>query len=72
MIISDEIDYTTMWWGYLHSNNTVQLKRWSGDHRDYLDDCIGNSFVVQVVKPFSASSQKEALKILKSRLASIN
>jgi len=72
MIIANEIDYSTMWWGYLHSNNTVQLKKWSGDHKDYTDDCYLNDFVVQVVKPFSASTQKEALRILKNKLGRIN
>jgi len=57
-----------MWWGYLHSNGPLQLKRWLGDHKDYLDDCDGNPFVQQVVRPFEASTHEEALEILKKRL----
>lgn len=24
-----------MYWGYLHQNGTIQVKRWLGDHKDY-------------------------------------
>lgn len=51
-----------MWWGYLHQNGTIQVKRWFGDHKDYTDDCDGNPFVVRVVKPFEAKTREEALK----------
>lgn len=57
-----------MWWGYLHQNNTIQVKRWFGDHEDYTGDCIGNPFVLRVVEPFEADSQEEALKIITARL----
>lgn len=58
----------SMWWGYLHSNGSIQTKYWSGDHKDYTDDCEGNPFVVQVVKPFEANSREEATAILKQQL----
>lgn len=57
-----------MWWGYLHANGTVQLKRWFGDHADYKDDCDGNPFVKKVVCPFGANTREEAEAILKERL----
>jgi hypothetical protein len=57
-----------MWWGYLHSNGTIQLKRWFGDHKDYTDDCIGNDFVRRVVVPFEADSYESAFHILKEKL----
>lgn len=57
-----------MWWGYLHSNGTVQCKRWWGDVEDYTGDCIGNPFVLEVVMPFEADSREEAIKILEDRL----
>jgi len=57
-----------MWWGYLHSNGSVQLKRWLGDHKDYTEDCEGNDFVVQVVRPFAAATREDAIDILKARL----
>ncbi len=49
------------YWGYLHSNGTIQCKRWFGDVRDYTDDCRDNPFVVKVVPPFWAVSREWAL-----------
>ena len=57
-----------MWWGYLHSNGTVQTKRWFGDVKDYTDDCIGNPFVQKVVEPFSASCFEKAESVIKEKL----
>ena len=57
-----------MWWGYLHQNGSLQLKRWFGDHADYRDDCYGNDFVQQVVTPFEASDRESAMKILSERI----
>lgn len=56
------------WWGYLHSNGTIQAKRWFGDKKDYTDDCVGNEFVVSVVPPFRADTREEAIAILTKRL----
>ena len=56
-----------MWWGYLHSNGTVQLKRWFGDHADYTD-CKGNPFVKHVVPPFESDTSAKALEILLNEL----
>lgn len=57
-----------MWWGYLHQNDTVQVKRWFGDHKDYTEDCEGNDFVQQVVPPFQADTREQAEKIIIERL----
>lgn len=57
-----------MWWGYLHQNGSIQIKRWFGDHADYTDDCEGNDFVQQVVRPLAASSREEATRIITARL----
>jgi hypothetical protein len=57
-----------MWWGYLHVNGTLQVKRWFGDHKDYTDDCEGNDFVLRVVPPFAAESHIEALNIIRGEL----
>lgn len=61
-------DLEIMWWGYLHQNNTAQLKRWFGDNADWTTDCEGNDFVLRVVPPFSAPTQSAAWVILKNRL----
>lgn len=60
-----------MWWGYLHENRTIQLKRWFGDHKDYTEDCQDNPFVVFVVPPFAADSYKEAFEILSKCIGAI-
>lgn len=57
-----------MWWGYLHQNGSVQIKRWFGDHKDYTEDCEGNDFVQQVVRPFEADSREQAEKIIMEQL----
>lgn len=48
------------WWGYLHSNGSIQVKRWFGDHKDYTDDCENNPFVIRVVHPIQALDAEEA------------
>lgn len=53
-----------MWWGYLHRNGTVQVKRWFGDHRDYTEDCENNPFVIRVVPPFAAETKEEATEYI--------
>ena len=58
-----------MWWGYLHQNNTIQVKRWFGDHKDYTDDCEGNDFVQRVVRPFEAETREKAIEIIQMTLA---
>ena len=58
----------TWWWGYLHSNGTIQVKRWCGDHDDYTRDCEGNPFVRAVIKPFPAESWDAAYKIISMQL----
>lgn len=57
-----------MWWGYLHANGNIQVKRWFGDHKDYTDDCENNDFVLQVVHPFHAESREQAIEIISQRL----
>ncbi len=57
-----------LWWGYLHENGSIQVKRWFGDHKDYTDDCEGNPFVLEVVRPFEAESHDKAHEIIANRL----
>jgi len=57
-----------MWWGYLHSNNTIQVKPWFGDILDYTTDCYNNPFVIKVVEPFEVDTRDEALKIISDKL----
>jgi len=66
----DQPRFNLMWWGYLHQDGSVQVKRWFGDHKDYTEDCEGNDFVVQVVKPFGAVDRDEAERIIREKLKS--
>lgn len=58
-----------MYWGYLHQNGTVQLKRWFGDHKDYTTDCEGNRFVHCVIPPFAADNLNDAWSYLRGQIA---
>jgi len=60
--IESAVSNDMYWWGYLHTNGTIQVKRWFGDHKDYREDCEGNEFVKEVVVPFVAYSHEEALE----------
>ena len=60
--------YSIWWWGYLHSNGQLQLKRWFGDIEDYTGDCENNDFVVKVVKPFMAPDRDYAMRELEARI----
>lgn len=59
---------TIMWWGYLHQNGTIQVKRWFGDHKDYTEDCDGNDFVQRVVTPFAAPTREDAVRHIEMQL----
>jgi len=58
-----------MWWGYLHQNGSIQVKRWFGDPNDYQDDCYHNEFFLQVVKPFPSPSREVALEHITKEVA---
>lgn len=51
-------------WGYLHANGSLHVKRWFGDTRDYGEDCENNPFVAEVVSPFRAASYEHAREIV--------
>lgn len=54
------------WWGYLHKNDTVQVKRYffGGD----LADAFESPFVVRVCGPFEADDRDEAIRIITKAL----
>jgi hypothetical protein len=58
-----------LWWGYLHSNGALQLKRWSGDHGDYTTDCENSDFVIKAVAPFEAHDRSHAITILAEKIS---
>lgn len=56
------------WWGYLHANGHIILKRRACDHNDYTMDREHNSFVSLVVPPFQANTREDAAKTLERLL----
>jgi len=53
----------TKFWAYLHQNGSVIVKQWFGDVKDYTEDCEGNDFVLQVVRPYEAENAEDARRI---------
>ncbi len=51
------------WYGYLHVEGGLFLKRYFGDPLD-IQEAIESDFVSRVIGPFKARSREEALKIL--------
>lgn len=59
------------WWGYLHQNGEVQVKRWLGDMVDCFE-AEKSPFVQEVVYPFEASSRDKAIIEINKRLGRNN
>ena len=52
-----------MWWGYIHTNSSLQVKRFF-DYED-LSEARQSSFVKKVYGPWKVHSRDEALEALK-------
>jgi hypothetical protein len=50
---------TKQWWGYLHTNGSVQVKPYF-DRQD-VDEAMESPFVQGVYRPFLATSREDAL-----------
>jgi len=55
-----------MWWGYLHINGSIQVKRFF-DQLD-IDDAEKSPFVEKITSVFEASNRDEAIRIAKQSL----
>ena len=51
-----------LWWGYLHTEGTIQAKRFFSDLD--LQEAQESPFVQEYYGPFEAEGREEALKIL--------
>jgi hypothetical protein len=58
---------TNLWWGYLHTNGSIQVKRFF-DQRD-LSEAMESDFVDQTFGPFQATDRTQALSIIEEKLA---
>lgn len=54
------------WWGYLHTNGTIHLKRYHDDFGEAaMDDAEESDFVRDIWGPFQADNREEAFAILR-------
>jgi hypothetical protein len=54
------------WWAYIHSNGTLQLKRYFG--REDINEAIESPFCGKIYGPFDADNREDALAIAKKGL----
>ena len=57
------MSYDLQWWAYIHTNGTIQLKRYFDD-RD-LQDARESPFVKDIIQPFDAFDRAAALAHVK-------
>lgn len=62
-ITNSDIAEKFEWWGYIHENNTIQVKRY-WDKQD-LQDARESDFVQRVFGPFLVSGKEEAIEKIK-------
>ena len=55
-----------LWWGYLHTSGTLQVKRYFG--REDIVEALQSPFCQKVEGPFEAENREEALEIVKGLL----
>lgn len=58
------------WWGYIHTNGSIQVKR-VFDDRDYqlcLEDARESPFVSRIIPRFNAESRDDAIRIITVKL----
>ena len=53
------------WWGYVHQNGTIQVKRFFSQLD--LDEATESPFVYAVYGPFNAGDRDEAIRIVKGK-----
>lgn len=58
------------WYGYIHINGTLHVKRFFGDLGDVIE-ARSSDFVEYVFKPFEAPTRKHAIAILKQKIAAM-
>ena len=59
-----------LWWGYLHTSGTIQVKR-CFDPRD-LEDAYESPFVRFVVAPFPAEGREDAIRYVEQEMTKYN
>ncbi len=54
------------WWGYLHTNGTLQAKRYFGGLD--IEEATESPFVERAIGPFEANDREDAIRILRESL----
>jgi len=65
-----ETQNKNLWWGYLHTNGSIQAKRYF-DKRD-IEDANQSPFCELVVKPFEATDRDDAMEQIADRINLLN
>lgn len=58
----------SQWWGYLHTNGTIHVKRVLGNMDGIIEDAYESPFVTRVFQPFDAISKEEADFIINEKI----
>ena len=56
------------WWGYLHTNGSIQVKRAVWTYAEDLADARSSPFVKQIFPAFEAASREDAVNIISQKL----
>lgn len=59
------------WWGYLHTNGSIQVKPVLWTYADDYADAYQSPFVKQVFSSFPASSREDAIAIISDKLKAL-
>jgi hypothetical protein len=56
------------WWGYLHINGSIQVKRVFYDYELCIQKAISSPFIKRVFYKFEADSRDEALNYIRNQV----
>lgn len=58
------------WWGYVHVNGSVQVKRYHDSLMD-IEDARDSPFVTRVFSPFKAEDREDAIRYIEECLTRV-
>lgn len=56
------------WWGYLHVEGSIQVKRYHNNFPEDIEDARISPFVKQVFGPFQALDREEAIRTIQQMI----
>jgi len=67
--INEDKPPVPQWWGYIHENGSIQVKRYMENESTHNDQSIQDAkespFVSHVYGPFEAKTRDQAIEVLK-------